>query len=80
MTGDTGAAETPPMRDAAEQLGITLRVVAPGEPKLAALFAARFALIRPDQYVAWRGDHIDDTAGVLRTVCGLAVNRVREPA
>ena len=49
-------------RKAAAALGIPLTVCAPREPVLADLYAARYALIRPDQHVAWRGDAINDNA------------------
>jgi 2-polyprenyl-6-methoxyphenol hydroxylase-like FAD-dependent oxidoreductase len=35
---------------------IPLQVLAPHDTRLHDLYAARFALIRPDQHVAWRGD------------------------
>jgi 2-polyprenyl-6-methoxyphenol hydroxylase-like FAD-dependent oxidoreductase len=40
---------------AAEQRGLPLRVVAPDDARLANVYGARYALIRPDQHVAWRG-------------------------
>ncbi|MCR0985620.1 FAD-dependent monooxygenase [Roseomonas populi] len=71
--GDGGA-----LRRAAERLGVPLDVVAPGDARLAALYGARFALVRPDGHVAWRGDGIADAEGVLRIVCGLG-KAAREP-
>jgi 2-polyprenyl-6-methoxyphenol hydroxylase-like FAD-dependent oxidoreductase len=38
-----------------------------------ALYGARHALIRPDQHVAWRGDHIDDAASLMKRVSGNAL-------
>ena len=47
-------------------------VVAPGEADLSELYGARYALIRPDQHVAWRGDALPaDPAALLRRVSGL---------
>lgn len=40
----------------AKVLAIPLTVVAPAHPGLKGLYGARFALVRPDQHVAWRGD------------------------
>lgn len=40
----------------AERAGVPLTVVTPHEPRLASLYAAPLALVRPDQIVAWRGD------------------------
>ena len=68
-----------PLLAAAERLGVPLAVAAPGDARLAALYGARLALVRPDQHVAWRGDRIGAEAdAVLRTACGLG--RVAAPA
>ncbi|WP_326972900.1 aromatic-ring hydroxylase C-terminal domain-containing protein [Caballeronia mineralivorans] len=41
------------------------------DPALHALYGARYALIRPDQHVAWRGDAMPaDLDAVLETVTG----------
>ena len=52
--------------------GIPLKVVAPGDPTLRSRYAARFALIRPDQYVAWRGDRLPEPGLLLERVTGYA--------
>jgi 2-polyprenyl-6-methoxyphenol hydroxylase-like FAD-dependent oxidoreductase len=50
---------------------VPLKMIAPIDARLRERYGARFALIRPDQYVAWRGDTIpDDVAGLLRHVTG----------
>ena len=41
---------------AAAAAGIPLKVVAPRDRQVADLYQARYALIRPDQHVAWRGN------------------------
>lgn len=47
-------------------------VVAPREAGLSELYGARYALIRPDQHVAWRGDALPaDPAALIRRVSGL---------
>jgi 2-polyprenyl-6-methoxyphenol hydroxylase-like FAD-dependent oxidoreductase len=51
--GDPAAADDLPARAAAR--GIPLKVVAPTDERLRGRYQARFALIRPDQQVAWRG-------------------------
>ena len=51
---------------------IPLKVVAPGDPTLRGRYAARFALIRPDQYVAWRGDSVPEPGPLLERVTGHA--------
>ena len=50
----------------AARMGIPLTVVAPGDPGLPGLYGARYALIRPDQIVAWRGDSLPDSAMLAR--------------
>jgi len=61
--GETGGAEAI-ARHAAGR-GVPLKVLAPHDDRLGPLYAARFALIRPDQHVAWRGDLIPQDPGSL---------------
>ena len=57
-------------RDAAS-LAIPLTILAPSDKRLRRRYQAFFALIRPDQHVAWRGDEIPaDFAQILRKVTG----------
>ena len=51
--------------DQAAQRGLPLTVVAPHDDRLPGRYGAAFALIRPDQHVAWRGDHLPGDAGLL---------------
>jgi hypothetical protein len=56
---------------AAKQLGIPLKIVQPKDPRLPRRYQAHFALIRPDQHVAWRGDTLpEDFTSVLEHVTG----------
>ena len=56
---------------AAAERSVPLKVVAPGDARLQGRYGARFALIRPDQHVAWRGDAIpEDLPGLLGHVTG----------
>ena len=58
---------------AAATQSIPLTVAVPSDDRLPTRYAARFALIRPDQHVAWRGEAIpDDVEGLLRHVVGIA--------
>jgi len=41
---------------AASEAGLPLTVMSTDDADIAALYQARYALIRPDQHVAWRGD------------------------
>ena len=55
---------------AASAAGIPLEVVRPSEPGIAELYRARYALIRPDQHVAWRGDSAGNAAATFATITG----------
>ncbi len=62
-----------PLQQAAEQLGIPLRVQTSDDPRVAALYERPYVLVRPDGHVAWRGaDLPDDVDAVLRRVTGQA--------
>lgn len=64
-------AEVQPLVAAAKACGIPLTVFAPDHDELNGLYDARFALIRPDQHVAWRGGDIgDEAASILAVACG----------
>ena len=54
----------------AAEAGIPLRVLAPEVPDLHALYGCDYALIRPDHYIAWCGNSLDDAMGVLPLVTG----------
>lgn len=50
---------------------LPLTIVRPGCPDIAALYQTRYALIRPDQHIAWRGDVLPDhPADILDIVRG----------
>jgi 2-polyprenyl-6-methoxyphenol hydroxylase-like FAD-dependent oxidoreductase len=58
---------------AAERLGIPLALIRPDCPALGQLYPYALTLIRPDQHVAWRGDHWPaDGEAVFHTVSGRA--------
>ncbi len=61
--GDGG--DTDRLVEAAAGRQVPLTVLAPGDERLKTLYQARFALIRPDQHVGWRGDAVPEDAGVL---------------
>jgi 2-polyprenyl-6-methoxyphenol hydroxylase-like FAD-dependent oxidoreductase len=44
--------------EAARTAGVPLRDVAIDDPEIAALYASKHVLVRPDGHVAWRGDEI----------------------
>ncbi|HEX9462477.1 MAG TPA: FAD-dependent monooxygenase [Alphaproteobacteria bacterium] len=49
---------------------IPLTILRAPSATVADLYARRYALIRPDQHVAWRGDDLAEIGGVLRRVTG----------
>ncbi len=56
----------------AARRGIPLTVASPNDARVLPLYEATLALIRPDQFVAWRGDRLDRGAGELfDLVCGV---------
>ena len=63
-------AEATAVAAAAEALGVPLSVLAPELDGLRALYQADFALIRPDQFVAWRGDRIQDACAAIEVAAG----------
>lgn len=63
-------AEVDEARRAAEEMGVPLTVFTPNDPRLRDLYEADLALVRPDQYVAWRGAKMDDAAAIFARVTG----------
>jgi len=60
-----------PMKRAADARGIPFTVLDVAVPEASALYGRKLALIRPDQYVAWRGDHLPpDSDALLARVTG----------
>ena len=57
--------EAAPFVAAATRRGLPLTLVTPADARLPARYSARFALIRPDQHVAWRGDAMPADADAL---------------
>ena len=61
------------IRGAASELGVPLKIISPLDSRLPHRYAARLAIIRPDQHVAWRGNHLpEDVTGLLRKISGSA--------
>lgn len=66
---------------AAERSGVPLTLLALPDTRLRHRYDARFALIRPDQHVAWRGNALpDDVHGLLATVTGASETGYDRPA
>jgi hypothetical protein len=75
---------------AARQANVPFKVLAPHDRRLHGRYSARFAIIRPDQHVAWRGDAIPgDPVELLARITGqsgaprysttVTTNDAREP-
>jgi hypothetical protein len=66
------APSTTAFEQAAQALGLDLRVVRHAAPELRALYEAPLALIRPDQVVAWRGSPSRGAERILRKAIGFS--------
>lgn len=66
VTVDGDSTQIENAKSEAASLGVPLHVVRPADGRLRALYRATLALIRPDQHVAWRGEHWQ--AGILGLV------------
>ncbi|OYU30541.1 MAG: hypothetical protein CFE39_12950 [Comamonadaceae bacterium PBBC2] len=64
------APDTSHFTQAAQTLGIDLKVVHHAQPEILALYEAPLALIRPDQIVAWRGHDDRQAQAVLAQALG----------
>jgi hypothetical protein len=62
------------LAQAAKRAGVPLTVVALSDPALRELYGAPLALIRPDQYVGWRGSCGDDADAIFATLRGDAAS------
>ena len=70
LAGDLSLPAASALAKAAAALGVPLETVSVDAAGRAAHFGAELVLVRPDQHVAWRGDHVDDPEQVLRTATG----------
>lgn len=60
-------ADSDPLIDAANALGVPLKVLDVSREAVDPAYRHKFVLVRPDQHVGWRGDQApDDPAGLLR--------------
>ena len=57
---DATAGEAEPLIQAARARGVPLEFVPLAEPQVAALYARKFVLVRPDGHVVWRDDRMPD--------------------
>ena len=74
LLADGGDGDAKSLVAAAAKRGVPLSVLALADTRLRRRYGARFTLIRPDQYVAWRGDLLPaDCDAMLARVTGAAV-------
>jgi len=60
-----------PLQEAAQRRGFPLKVVSIAMPEARDLYGVDYALLRPDQHVAWRGNEIpEDCDAILAAVSG----------
>lgn len=69
---DTTADEASAIRSAARRHHVPLELATVADGRLRDLYGASFALVRPDQHVAWRGDRLDALEQALETARGAA--------
>ncbi len=71
LVTDGDAADAEALTAIAAQRRLPLKLLAPGDARLRGRYEARFALIRPDQHVAWRGNTLPvDLENLLAHVTG----------
>src|SRR5262249_21665260 len=74
LVTDGDAREAQRLAEAAANRNVPLKILAPMNERLRQRYEARFALIRPDQHVAWRGDAIpSDCDALIAQVTGANV-------
>lgn len=76
VTTQDAAASADSLMQAAAGLGIPLTLLVPPLKKLNALYGCDYALIRPDHYIAWCGDSLDDAVSALGLVTGKSLEAV----
>lgn len=66
-------ASTGDIAEKAASLGVPLAVLDIDMPEARALYPYDVCLIRPDMYVCWRGNHVEDAEGLLDLATGSAL-------
>jgi hypothetical protein len=70
LLSEQGASAASEIASATKTLGVPLKLIHLRHTDLAQLYDAPLALIRPDQYVAWRGAYTDARA-LVDTIRGV---------
>lgn len=66
--------------EAARGQGIPIEIVEPELPDLKQLYEANYAVVRPDQHVAWRGNVLPAPQTLLAVMTGRANENIRQSA
>ena len=74
LVGDLSVPAAKSIIAAADQLGVPLLGIDLGAGVSTDLFETALVLVRPDQHVAWRGDHTDDPIGLLKLAIGVHID------
>lgn len=67
---DARAADAQAFRAAAEALGVPMKIVQDTRAGGRETYEASLVLVRPDQYVVWTGESVEDAAAILRRATG----------
>ena len=67
---DTTTGEVSAIRSAAARQKVPLELATVADDRLRDIYGASFALVRPDQHVAWRGERLEALDEALRTARG----------
>jgi 2-polyprenyl-6-methoxyphenol hydroxylase-like FAD-dependent oxidoreductase len=70
LLGDLSVPSAAALLAAAEEMGVPLEAVALGSDDGRERLGVSLVLVRPDQHVAWRGEHAEDPAGIIRRAVG----------
>ena len=76
MTTQNAAESTDTLMQGAATLGVPLKLLSQPLKKLNALYGCDYALIRPDHYLAWCGNDLDDALAALSLVAGKSLASV----
>jgi hypothetical protein len=74
LVGDLSVPAAKSIIAAADELGVPLVGVDLGARGRMDLFESALVLVRPDQHIAWRGDHTDNPIGLLQMAIGVQVD------
>ncbi|MES2361572.1 MAG: FAD-dependent monooxygenase [Pseudomonadota bacterium] len=76
VTTQGAANAVAPLVQAAAGAGIPLKVLVRPLKELHELYGCALALIRPDQYVAWRGNNMHEASDALATIAGKSLEAI----